>query len=796
MADEKNTPSADEWAQQYEKDTKTAEKSPDNMAALRERQAGGTDIEKQGKASFAYKHPFASGLARGAATLGGIIPESTHAEDYSFIPTIKSAFENPSGTLEAAGDIAKGMWGAQKDRWNRFKQGVDISKQQETGGHPVKAIGTMAAAVPYGVEAVVPGVGPWIGGMADKAEHAIRTRDPYEGGEVVGGAIAGGAAGGGNDTGAAHDVGKAAGEKVAPAIPEVVRHPREAMGKIRWESPVPDRVVQGRLIPGGPASGKLNPFTHNVEHAAGIVGGGVVGSAIGHPVVGAIAGGAFLPGLMDKFAPEPTEWREGREAHLFDLNRAAEDAEATEAYDKLLKTRAGIPPTAIHENLPNAPQRWNGPVPPEAITEHTVGRVAPPIGPNEGIPPGFDIHGERRTTPFGGGETELEPTRHAGPMDVPKDWMPNKRELGKPALGEKEIAPPKKPGAGKIPGTTEKFPQGYNAEPEGKQEPGLQSKIPTGRGSMPKEEEAPRLNAQRREEDQLFTKLFGTELEEAENLRPDETQILPKRVTNEALKAPKRPTTKAPKFAGATAPGVVPTEIPAKAATPAPDFNVVEEGGVRWAVDPNDKTLRVGIPKRITEPAEIEAFAKKELAAQVAMRAEHRAFIGTQQPVTLHPTEFPGAIEFRGGNAVPGQAPELVPTLEGGRSAAAEAKNKIGGGAEVPPVLRVPMPNPKLASVPQNVGSVPRPELERMARTAHPGAEEQIRSLGGHTVIVPGLTETGGLPPEKAPVTKMVIDPETGNPVTPEQLEELNESRQRAAFEAEHKKPRKAGKVE
>ena len=541
---------SDQWAEQY-----TQAAAPDKNAELREKQKGDTDIERQGKESFAYKHPFMSGLARGAATLGGIIPESTNREDYSFIPTIKAAVTNPKGTLEAAGEIGKGMWDAQADRWKRFQGGIDQAKKLETEGHPFKSIGTTAASVPYGLEAVVPGVGPWVGGMADQAEHAIRTRDPYEGGQVIGGALAGGALGGGKNKGVAYEAAKDVGEKVAPHIPEVMRHPQENLGKMRWEGPKPERLVQGRVMPAEPAPGATNPFVRGVEHAAGIAGGGVVGSAVGHPVVGAIAGGSLLPTFMDRFIPEPEAWKQGREISLFDEQQRIANEKSAAEYDKLLKTRAGIPPTTLPEGTLNAPQKWNGPVPREAITEHTFGQVAPPISPNEGIPPGFDLNGGIRKTPFAG-ETELEPTRHPGPMDVPKDWLPSKREMGKPALGEKEIPPPRKPGPGPKEGTSERFPQGYNAEPEGKQAPGLQSKIPTGRGSMPKEEKAPGLNAQRREEEQLFGKLFGTELGEAENMRPDETQILPKRVTNEALKAPVRPQVRTPKFEGSTAPGV------------------------------------------------------------------------------------------------------------------------------------------------------------------------------------------------------------------------------------------------
>jgi hypothetical protein len=738
---------SDKWAAEYSKAA-----APDQNTELREKQAGGTDIEKKGRETFAYKHPFISGLARGAVTLGGLIPESTERKDYIPGYGVYKGFEHP----EAAAELGRGLVGAQRERFAKAEKAGNEAQRQ--GFTPRGAAGALDAAL-YAGEGVVPVIGPWVGGMADELERGVRREDPYEVGHAVGGALGGGMASGGGREGAVVDVGKTVGEKIAPAIPEVIRHPREVGGRMRWEAPRPAMEVNGVQLPEQIAPGKVKPGVHNIERGIGFAGGylgsglldqaasGGAGGGAGH-FAGGVAGGAILPPIMDKIFPEPPAWTEGR----LGAEAAAEKTRLAAAQDELLQQRAGIPRAPEPVGPPTAPQVWNGPpikLPgqPEPLFNELFGKEmteAERLRPDE-VPFGRRVTDERlRTTPKGKfeGSTapgvretpfELEPTAHAQGLEVPKDWLPSKRELGKPVLGEKEVAPPKKPGAAFKPGTEEAFPQGYNAELEEKPIAGLQSKIPTGRGSMPKEAKAEgpapkaagkpapkpapktpaKINALNpNATGDLLQSLRDENARLRESLRGNvsdarRTEAETRIKQNQQFLEEHEQRGQAPRVPGAT------------------NFKVTNEMGIRWAHSPDGK-FRVSIPKGVAD-ADIDRYAAPKLEEQAQI---HGAIPKAIPMVPAEPV---------GGPVVPGAAPGFEPTMT--RSAAEEAKagHNIGGTAEPnKTVMQIPEGRFPAGYKPDYYASLPRETVVKLAEGGDAGAAEFLnKALKQKMIIIP-----------------------------------------------------------
>jgi hypothetical protein len=393
-----------------------------------------------------------------------------------------------------------------------------------------------AAAVGHSIASAVPVIGPWaagvgeqagtgdVGGAAAKgateyfgakyAPKLLPKVNPFEVGRTVG------------------SLGKAEGLHPieAPAAVGDIQNARTNLAKKVWQPPTPATQVEGIDVPAKPAPGQMRPGAKLAAHGLGVIGGGVAGHALGLPGVGELGGAYFGsslgPGLMESIFPEPKEWSEARTRNNVFENRAQEleergkaqegidkkadvearrakmdqakaqrEAKAKEVADeKAVRRRGGLP--LLNENPPpvTAPNVWNG----ETMFNDLFGKEmqeAEGLRPDEQAPAGPRVTNERlRATPkakFQGanvnGTGEFVPTNHPQGLEVPKDWLPSRAEMGKPALGGKEIAPPKAPGRSFLPGTDERFPNGFNADTQAVPvETGLHSKIPTGQGSMPK----------------------------------------------------------------------------------------------------------------------------------------------------------------------------------------------------------------------------------------------------------------------------------------------------------------------
>lgn len=314
------------------------------------------EIERAGKDAFVTKHPYIAGAAHAVASLGGLIPDSTHASDYSLVPGIAKAVAHPIETAKAVNEgLIQPTLHAGQGRFDKMIAAHDDAKKQWNSGHPFKAANSELNAGVYGAEGTVPVIGPAIGQTADELEHGFKNRNTAEGKEElahgVGTALTAGAMS--NLNGAPNKTAAAVGEKIAPHIPEAVSNPRLAVSKKIWQPPVHVEGMDTRPATGAgdlevpregviPAPGEVRPGAKTtaqvVGGASGALGGAVApghipglgmipGVGAGGMVLGGIEGYKLGPSLMEKIFPEPPEWSQHR-AMTEDLNKINNEPQA------------------------------------------------------------------------------------------------------------------------------------------------------------------------------------------------------------------------------------------------------------------------------------------------------------------------------------------------------------------------------------------------------------------------------------------------------------------------------------
>jgi hypothetical protein len=105
-------------------------------------------------------------------------------------------------------------------------------------------------------------------------------------------------------------------------------------------------------------------------------------------------------------------------------------------------------------------------------SEGNIPQPPPTIGSLPPTPP--PIEPWKVTPPASGAPTPLEPTTHPGSGGAPVDpsWLKGlPKTKDNLDVGPKGIPPPHKPGPGKFPGTTDKFPEGYSSDVDEHLEP-------------------------------------------------------------------------------------------------------------------------------------------------------------------------------------------------------------------------------------------------------------------------------------------------------------------------------------
>jgi hypothetical protein len=284
-------------------------------------------IENAGRNAFVTKHPYLAGAARAVSTLGGLIPESAHASDYSVVPGAAHAVAHPIDTAHLVNEgLVQPLLHAGQGRYDKMFGAADEAKKDWQSGHPLKAVNAGANALAYGAEGTVPVIGPAVGGMADELEHGIHNRNTPEGQEEmahsVGSALTAGAmtnlGGKANETVAkvARPVGEAAGEGVR-AVGDKVQTGKDAVAKHIY-----DPGTEGGL----PPSGELRPLaklgSHIVGAGAGAFGGGEIGAMLSSAagpnaeilgkVAGAYKGWKSGPDVVRNIFQEPGEFASKR----------------------------------------------------------------------------------------------------------------------------------------------------------------------------------------------------------------------------------------------------------------------------------------------------------------------------------------------------------------------------------------------------------------------------------------------------------------------------------------------------